>query len=384
LPFVPDAVGLIQLLESCPQLSFLEYLPNESVTTPRESEDEAIEILSPMSVSLLDAEMTAKQLERLLVLWKNNKEYPIESVSGQKFNDEHCEVLAKFSQIYSLDLSGASVTDAGIAQLAKLPELSTLNISNTDVTAAGLKLLQVNEKLETLICAPRTWSIEFVEALIALRSVKDLNLPFSEMPHDVALALTSGFIDNECSISEGGLGFTSTFYYMAEDIAWMAGMSPVNRDSVQLTLMGSLIDDAKIAEVVSSPAIEHVHVKNVGCNTDTLISKLITCSNTNQISFTGVQLTADDIGRLSELKRLESLSVRNCKLTSGHMAELAKFRNLRMLTISCDKVDERELPELLKVMRLRTLILTTDGPTDKFAALQQQLGKRCEIVRLTR
>ena len=306
------------------------------------------------------------------------------SISGQKLNDDHCAFLAKQTNLNALDVSGSSVTDAGIAMMAMLPSLETLNIAGTDVTVAGLRSLQASNNLKTLICAPKTWSVEFVEALLDLRTLTELSLPFSEMPHDVALAFASRSISsdpsNELYWFEGGPEFENQIYYMEEDVVWMAGITPFKANSEQLMLVGSLIDDAKIAEVISSPAVERVYVKNVHCDLGTLMSKLIACPNVKQISLSGVQLAPSEISKLSVLTKLEWLDLTNCELAIDHMAELAKLQSLSTLMIPCNGTEAMRLSELLKLKRLRKLILKTDGSCVECQEMRQRLGIRCEFI----
>ena len=159
LPFIPDANFLIEVLEACPSLISIEV----SIV----GSDSNIQIQSQNALRLHNIELTTDQLDRLLGLHlQRASETSI--VAGQKLNDQHCASLANISNITELDLSGSNVTDVGIAHLAKLPELDTLNISDTSVTGVGLRSLQPKQ-LRMLVCAPRTWSIDFVEALLEFK-----------------------------------------------------------------------------------------------------------------------------------------------------------------------------------------------------------------------
>ena len=135
------------------------------------------------------------------------------------------------------------------------------------------------------------------------------------MPPEVALALASGVVANKLAWFENGPEWEKRFYIMEDDIDWMVGRSPFITNSSQLTLIGSLIDDAKVAEVTASPAVEYVWVKDVCCKTEPLVAKLLACRNVKQLSLNGVQLTPSDFQRLAELEHLESLNLANCELT---------------------------------------------------------------------
>ena len=114
------------------------------------------------------------------------------------------------------------------------------------------------------------------------------------------------------------------------------------------------------------------------------MAKLPTLTNTKYLSLNGIALTPDDIRRLRELHQLDSLNLENCELANAHISELAKLQGLSTMRLACDGLEPDGLAELTKLSRLRKLTLNTMCSTEKYAELQRQLGKRCEIVRVTR
>jgi Leucine-rich repeat (LRR) protein len=382
LPFVPDAASLTQLLVFCRNLTEIKVIPVSPLGDFCQLDDCQINVLAGSELQLGSTELTPKQLGLILEQLPSDPFGDGKGVAGQKLNDEHCVVLANFTDIAKLDLSGSEVTDIGIGQLAKLPDLHSLNIANTNVTAVGLRSLQANEKLSSLVCAAKSWTVEFVDALFQIKSLTELSLPFSELPREVALAFAINSSASALDWYESGPDWEKRLYCSGTD--WLAGIAPFDPKPPVLMLVGALIDDAKVDQVVSSPTIQHVWVKSVRCSTEPLMAKLLSLANATHMSLSGVALSPHDIGRLHELRQLEFLKLENCSLTNLHMAELAKLQGLSTLIIACDGMEPHELAELTKLTRLRNLVLQTKMQTEKYLELQRNLGKRCEIVRLTR
>ncbi len=370
IPFVPDTASLIQLLKACPNLTLVDCETRGL---------SAVQILNGDGFNLQANEITVDQLRELrkLQLARSNE---LSSIAGCKLGDEHCAVLAGFSEILSVDVSNSEVTDAGIAKLGRLSGLKSLNIANTGVTAMGLRSLKSHTKLRSLVCSPQSWSVEFVQSLLAMTNLDELYLPFSEMPRDAAFALADGSLAYEqFTWMEGGPEFELSYYYDRENVTWMVGKAAFNVDSEELSLVGALIDDAKLDEVISSPAIKHVHVDNVACDPEKLFTKLLTCFNVKAIRLKGVSISPSNIASLAAMKDLNELYLENCELTSAHIAELASLPQLSTLFIASNQVDVRELSKFAESPRLRKLTLQPTKPAEDYLELQQQLGKRFEL-----
>ena len=370
IPFVPDTAALIELLKACPGLTSIQFDARGI---------EAIEIMNWDGCNLQDNEVTVDQLGELRKL-QIARSCEFSNIAGRKLNDEHCAALASFSEVSSVDVSNSQVTDAGIVHLAKLSTLTTLNIAHTNVTGAGLKSLQSHTKLRSLVCAPQSWSVDFVQSLLAMASLDELYLPFSEMPREAAIALADGSLAYEqFTWIDGGPDFDDSRYYDHEDIAWMVGKAAFNSDSEVLSLGGALIDDAKLDEVIGSPALTLVYVDNVACDTEKLLAKLLTCSNVQAIRFKGVSLSPSNIASLAAMKNLNALYLEDCELTSAHIAELASLPRLSTLFIASNQVEIGELSKFAQSNRLLKLTLKPTKPAEEYVELQQQLGKRLEL-----
>lgn len=370
IPFVPDTAALIELLKVCPGLTSIQFEARGI---------EAIEIMNWDGCNLQDNEVTVDQLGELRKL-QIARSCEFSNIAGRKLNDEHCAALASFSEVSSVDVSNSQVTDAGIVHLAKLSTLTSLNIAHTNVTGAGLKSLQSHTKLRSLVCAPQSWSVDFVQSLLAMNSLDELYLPFSEMPREAAIALADGSLAYEqFTWIDGGPDFDDSRYYDREDIAWMVGKAAFNSDSEVLSLGGALIDDAKLDEVIGSPALTLVYVDNVACDTEKLLAKLLMCSNVHAIRFKGVSLSPSSIASLAAMKNLNALYLEDCELTSAHIAELASLPRLSTLFIASNQVDIGELSKFAQSNRLLRLTLKPTKPAEEYVELQQQLGKRLEL-----
>ena len=372
IPFMPDAAGLIDLLNACPNLNSVSVHQLDSMP---------VEIITNDGVNLLDLEITPDELAQLRAVMLSRSSEGFSSFAGWRIGDEHCARLAKFAEIRSIDVSGSAVTDVGIAELAKLSALVSLNVSNTGVTSAGLQAFKSHKELQLLTCTTRDWSAEDVEALFELKSLTSLCLSFSEMPREVAEAFLEKYIENEwLSWYEGGSDYSDVNYYCDDtDVRWLSGQAPFESNKLTLTLVGSLIDDAKIAEVVGSPAVGAIWVQNVRCDSEALFAKLLECTNTRILTLRGVAFSAADVERLGALRMLESLTIEDCKLTKEHLTKLASLENISTLYVARTDFNAVEFVDAIKASSIQKVMLQTEGHADDVSFLQSQLGKRFEI-----
>ena len=379
IPYVPDAAGLIELLENCPQLGTIECeLPGAQTA----------EILSPDGLKLRDIDATAIQLRRLheLIQARGNE---LRSIAGNKLRDEHCEVIAGFPSVGILDFSGSAVTDSGIAKLAKLMELDTLNLSQTEVSAEGIRALKEHHVLRSLTFEPKLWSVELAESLLELQQVSHLQVCFSEMPRDVALVFAKGACRNDslnCSECSSDIEdeLVTQFLHNRIDLAWLAGEESFKEGGVSLTLAGALVDDARIAEVIGSPAIRFVRAQNLSCSTASLMGKLLECSAIRCLHLRGVSLSPEDMEQFGNFSQLVELQLDHCELTGDHLAKLAVGPRLLRLSIAEKRIDVIAMVEMVERTKLRTLMLNAECSVEDCSEFKRRLGRRCEVQRAGR
>ncbi len=374
LPFKPEVDLLIELMEACPSLELIECLSSELAFTA--------EVVTPDGIFLRDFEVSSAQLDRLLRL---QKERGSESymLAGEMLSDEHCEVIANYENIASLDLSHSKVTDVGMAHLTKALGLRTLNLTDTQVTPVGLKSLGAKVRLQSLICSPRIWSAEWSDAVFEIPSLTELGLPFSQLTREAAWYFLAKPTPKGLTWFEG-LDDRNCINLMSNEMDWMCGRSPFSIEGRQLTLLGALVDDEKLAEVVSSPSLISAIVKNVPCSPTRLVEKLLGCSNLRELQLSGVGLTPTELSRLQDLDHLQTLNLEDCVVTLEHLRAIVACQRLSAITFPVGDLQIHELLELAKLPRLRRLALIADEPAAKYEELQHQLGKRCEIVRVGR
>jgi len=267
-------------------------------------------------------------------------------LSGQDaFNDHDCASLAALGTLNYLALTDTQVTDTGLSALAGLrrltvlraargftnasaemigrfQDLETLDLSQTGLTDAGLAFL-LHLPLHRLELSP-SMTDAGLQSLGSLHKLRHLDLSQTQVT-DAGVAALAAFPRLETLLASRR--------WTSAGLIKLADLPGLRRSLRRLDLSGTEIND---------------HATGV----------LALFENLEELALTGTTITDLTIGRLARLPKLRALELSDTLMTGAGLAELRALPKLEVLSISMDEhLSVVDLRPLRGLRRLRLLIV---------------------------
>ncbi len=293
--------------------------------------------------------------------------------AGAKVSDQTLWTLLRFPRLHSLDLSRTPITDYGIKPLSKLKTVTNLTLNNTHLTPNGLAQLAElpwlrelhldsteanDETLLALSLLPNLRVLEVRDTAITDKGLENL----LAAKHLRTLSISGTAITNRGLASVAKMNLT-------ELNMWDTNVSPGLMEQLKgckklnrlcLSRVNLSADDiAKLSELPSLNYLQLYHIKNLKDDDLRTLSKP---KSLEKLHIEDCPLS-DNAGKyLNQMHELDELSINDCNITDRLITQIGDLQKLKKLWLQCTNV--RDLKGLSQLRALEELYISSTAVTD--------------------
>lgn len=260
--------------------------------------------------------------------------------------DDDFKYLARWPRLQGLSIHQSHISGKAFENIAAvLPDFRRLKLINNRPRAPYWEGLSSLQALELLVVSEKKFGDEYVDVLLSLPRLRELDLP--------GKALTS------------------------------AGLARLAAHPALESLRVSPVDDDALIALAGAKSLRRIQtyrptVTDEGLKT---LAGMKTRLCEIQLS-TASKVTDEGAAALATMAQLTHVNISSAKITNKGVEELAKLTGLVELDIgSCAKVNDKAAPILagmkgLKMLRITQTKITPAG----LAVIAKELGKGCNLV----
>ncbi|MES2832174.1 MAG: hypothetical protein V4695_09295 [Pseudomonadota bacterium] len=258
--------------------------------------------------------------------------------------------LEKLKNLRQLDIAAKNLQDEDFYSISQLKNLESLSLSDCEqITDAGFRMLANLPRLEAISVQDLALVKGTGPAMLAkMAGLRKLDIGHCARFDPATLALLSDLPDLKIFSLDGVLSL--------EHLAGLSGLT-------DLKLSGKI-------------ALTEVGCKNFADKNSATLTSLKVRQNQPRpyqqwhgisefkalctLAFDGVQLSSTDLGEISRLKALRSLTIQGCPMTgdaTNQFSQLRKMPQLQMLSIRAPEMDDISAANLQDLQQLRSLNL---------------------------
>ena len=280
--------------------------------------------------------------------------------------DSELARLSSFPKLRRLDLSLTHISDRALEVLKDLPALIDLDLTYAEhITDAGLARLRDAKNLERLVLEGAKITDSGVNSLTSLANLRSLNLRCTQITDGALEHLESLTRLEHLAIGGNRIAGFGLIHLQAlpglkhldlsgaqltDDGIWSVALSDLNIQTVA-TLKGLESLNLAASELAGMATIPDGGIREVATLriTDLGVEMLKQIESLRSLDLTRSRITARGLRSLSELPRLDRLSLAHIdRLDDSALGAIAQMKQLRMLDLSGVKVANRETQNLMR------------------------------------
>lgn len=292
------------------------------------------------------------------------------ALNDMLLDTNHMEVVATLTQLESLDVSRTQLTHGGIRSIASLKRLRYLNLSDLDFPDTLIDLIATLPRLESLSVHDSHLSNAGIQRIAQLPTLKSLRvssctltqMKLSQCDHLETLLIAGGPLK---SIELSAFPALEDLSFNTEPLSDLRLKSIPRLTVLKLHLIESdfieLRDLAFLREVYLGrnkqivvkglPRLEVLSIDGAALG-GIAFAEL---PSLKCLSVFGGDVTAANLRKLSDCRRLEFLQLVGCRLEPSSSCELSALRGLRALDVSSSNIDDGAIDAFLQLPVLESI-----------------------------
>ncbi len=315
---------------------------------------ESFQTVAPVGDTLLEA---IGKIRSLKELWLANASITDAGLA-------HLAGLEKLEKLLLLECRG--VRGLGYASLAPVKSLRELVIAGPPIDAEQSQAVAKLSQLEVLLLQPRDLpaaglKVADVQSLENLKNLRNFFVNAGRASNEAqrasaaALLAVAGKLPSLRKLSVAGV------IADADDLVVLASSSKLE----EVTLFDVTLSDRGLAALGELENLKQLRLMSKGVVTETAWAKLTGLKQLTVLSLTGSALDDAGLAELANLTALEQLILLGSRITGTGLKPLANLKQLKTLTLANSPFDDDGAEALRGLSAIESLDLSTTKITDR-------------------